>query len=81
MNKTQQTQDSPALTELQALQNAVNYADITGLNVHEYLFQDKRKSLKKYFLQIGHETISPVLDYENLNHFLLGLIKGKKLFN
>lgn len=63
------------ITELQALQNA---ADRIGLIIHEYFTQDKRKSVKKYFAQRGQETISPVLDYEQLNYFLLGFIKASK---
>jgi hypothetical protein len=57
------------ITELEALQNAAN---LSGLTIHEKPFEDKRKTAKKYFAQRGTNTVSPVLDYENLNHFLLG---------
>jgi len=63
------------MTEIQALQNA---ADKIGLTVHEKWQEDKRKTLKKYFAQKGQVTVSPVLDYENLNHFLLGWIIAKQ---
>lgn len=62
-------------TEIQALQNA---ATELGLTIHEKFMEDKRKSVKKYFAQNGIETVSPVLDYEQLNHFLLGWIRCEK---
>lgn len=67
------------MSELQALQNAVNFSNTTGLNVHEYATDDKRKTTKRYFLQLGSATISPVLDYEQMNCFLLGFNKCKQL--
>lgn len=56
-------------TELQALQN---FADKFGLTVHENQRQDKRKTVKKYFVTKDKTSISPVLGYEQLNCFLLG---------
>ena len=68
------------ITELEALQNAVISTDFTGLSVHEKPFyEDKRKTVKKYFLQIDKVTISPVLDYENMNYFILGFSKANKI--
>jgi len=64
------------ITELQALQNAAN---VIGLTVYEKCQNDKRKTLKRYFANRGDETVSPVLDYEQLNHFLLGWIKCKRI--
>lgn len=64
------------MTEIQALQNMAEGMNIT---VHEKHTQDKRKTVKMYFANIGQETISPVLDYETLNHFLLGFRKAKQL--
>lgn len=63
-------------TEIQSLQNA---ADDLGLIIYEKLTQDKRKTIKNYFAQKGSQTVSPVLDYENLNHFLLGWRKAKNI--
>jgi hypothetical protein len=59
------------LTELQALQNAANL--FNGI-VHEYYQEDKRRTTKKYFLTVGlsKSNISPVLDYDQMNHFILG---------
>lgn len=68
-------------TELEALQNFVTNIETPELSIHEYLFNDKRRTTKKYFLQLGKATISPTLDYENMNHFLLGFNRAKELFN
>jgi len=68
------------MQEIEALQNAVNSVKLTGLTIHERLTDDKRKTTKKYFLNIvGYGTISPTLDYKNMNHFILGLSKGINL--
>lgn len=66
------------LTELQALQNS---ADDLGLTVHQKYINDKRKTIGLYFANKGNETVSPVLDYEQLNHFLLGWRKCLKQLN
>jgi hypothetical protein len=66
------------MTELQALNNAAN--DM-GLTVYERLTQDKRRTVKQYFAQNGNETISPILDYEQLNCWLLGYRKAIKYHN
>ena len=60
-------------TELESLQNAANRI---GLTIHKRFTDDKRKTVKMYFAQKGNETVSPTLDYEQLNHFLLGWTKG-----
>ena len=67
------------MEEIQALQNAADSVKLPGLQVHAKIFEDKRKS-NKYFLQYGNNTISPVLDYSNMNHFSLGIIRAKELF-
>jgi hypothetical protein len=66
-------------TELISLQTMADNLEI-GMTIHEKWYQDKRKKVKMYFATIqGHGTISPVLDYSNLTHFLLGMHKAKKL--
>ena len=65
------------ITEIQALQNAAN---LIGLTIYEKFTQDKRKTVKLYFAQLEKQTISPVLDYDNMNHPLLGFIKCAKLY-
>lgn len=57
------------MTEIEALKNAANDLE---LFVHEKFTQDKRKTVKTYFLTQNGTTVSPVLDYENMNCFLLG---------
>ena len=64
--------------ELEALQNALNCIQAPNLSIHEYWESDKRKTIKKYFVQKGAETISPKLEYNTMNHFLLGMIKAQK---
>jgi len=66
------------MEEIQALQNAADSVQLSGLQVHEKIFEDKRKS-KKYFLQYGSRTLSPVLDYSNMNSFIFGIIRAKEL--
>lgn len=67
------------MEEIQALQNAADSVKLPGLQVHAKIFEDKRKS-KKYFLQYGKNTLSPVLDYSNMNSFILGINRAKELF-
>jgi hypothetical protein len=62
--------------ELEALQNAANRVDLV---VHLKQTQDKRKRVNRYFLTKNGTSISPVLDYEHLNCFLLGFIKAKSV--
>jgi hypothetical protein len=66
-----------AITEIQALQNAAN---LIGLTIYEKFNQDKRIKVKLYFAQLEKQTISPALDYDNMNHFLLGFIKCSELY-
>lgn len=63
------------MTELQALQN---FANDLELFVHEKFEQDKRKTTKRYFLTLNGTSVSPVLDYENMNAFLLGWLNCTK---
>lgn len=71
------------ISEFEALQNAVKYLQLSkfNLSLHVKEFEDKRKTTKLFFLQNDKtgESISPVLDYENMNHFILGLSRGIKL--
>jgi hypothetical protein len=62
-------------TEKQSLQNA---ADQIGLTIHERPTQDRRKTVKMYYAVIDNLSVSPVLDYDKMNHFLLGWINCVK---
>lgn len=55
-----------------------NFANALELTVHINYFEDKRKS-PKYFLSKEKTSISPILDYNGLNHFMLGFLKCKEL--
>jgi hypothetical protein len=63
------------MNELESLQNCAN---LIGAKVHLWNESDKRKTCNKYFLQVENETVSPKLDYEQLNHFMLGWIRSEK---
>lgn len=63
--------------ELEALKNAIN--NIKGMDIYEKQYDDKRKTTKMYFLNLNGNSISPVLDYENMNHFILGFSAALKL--
>jgi hypothetical protein len=61
----------------QSLQNA---ADKLGLFVHIKHQTDKRKKTPLFFLTQNGVSISPVLDYSNMNHFILGYSKAVKSY-
>ena len=63
--------------QTEALQN---FATTLGLTVHIRYFEDKRKR-PKYFLCKCLVSISPVLNYNDLNHFMLGYSRCKQLNN
>lgn len=62
-------------TGIQSLQNA---ADLIGLIILERYEQDKRKTVKKYYAKKDKLSVSPMLSYDNMNHFLLGWINCTK---
>ena len=66
-------------TQLDALNNSLSYFGFKNINLHEKQYSDKRKKVSKFFLQQGAETISPVLDYNEMNHFILGMGAMQKL--
>ena len=68
-------------TQLEALNNALQYLGLKNINLHEKQYNDKRKKVSKFFLQCGVKTISPVLDYNEMNHFILGMGAMQELTN
>lgn len=66
------------ITEIQALQNAANSI---GLTIEEKYQEDRRKTVKMYFAIKDNKSISPSLDYDNMNHFLLGYRKSNEILN
>ena len=68
-------------TQLEALNNALNYFGFKNINLHEKQYNDKRKRVSKFFLQQGAKTISPVLNYNEMNCFILGMGAMQRLTN
>ena len=68
-----------AQQQKEALENALNWFGLKNVILHEKQYSDKRKKVSKFFLQQGAETISPVLDYNEMNHFILGMGTMQKL--
>ncbi len=66
-------------TQLEALNNAVSYLGLKNVILHQKQYSDKRKKVSKFFLQDGAKTISPVFDYNEMNHFILGMVTMQKL--
>ena len=65
--------------QLEALQTAAkNLSSV--LTVHIYKSEDKRKKDLFYLNDFG-KTISPRLDYSNMNHFILGMNQAIKMLN
>lgn len=67
------------LKQQEALQNAANYSKVEGLFVAIWIDTDRRKKTPKFVLTHKGNSFSPVLDYDNMNHFLLGFIKAIEL--
>lgn len=65
--------------QIRSLENALKSIHLYGLELHAKNEHDKRKTVPKFFLTIHGNSISPVLDYDRMNHFLLGFMKASKL--
>lgn len=63
------------MEEIEALQNAATQLNLV---IYEKYTQDKRKTVRKYFANMGNRTVSPTLPYNELNMFLLGWIASKR---
>ena len=68
-------------TKIEALNNGISYFGLKNVILHEKQYSDKRRKVSKFFLQQGAETISPILDYNEMNHFILGMGTMQKLTN
>ena len=68
-------------TQLEALNNALNYFGFKNINLHEKQYNDKRKKVSKFFLQQGEKRISPLLTYNEMNCFILGMSTMQNLTN
>ena len=63
----------------EALENALNSFGLTNLTVYHKISEDKRLKTPKFFLNNGFQTISPILSYENMNCFIMGIAANKKI--
>ena len=70
-----------AQQQMEALENALSYFGFKNVILHEKQYSDKIKKVSKFFLQQGALTISPVLDYNEMNHFILGMGAMQELTN
>jgi hypothetical protein len=61
------------IKQLEALNNAVVSMNLEGLEVRQYIQHDNRKKIGKFFLILNGTSISPILNYDNMNHFILGM--------
>ena len=63
----------------EALENALNSFGLNNLTIHPKISVDKREKKPKFYLNFGFKTISPVLSYENMNSFILGMGAYKRI--
>ena len=68
-----------AQQQMEALENMLNSFGLTNLTIYPKLSVDKREKKPKFFLNFGFQTISPVLSYENMNCFIMGMGASKKI--
>ena len=66
-------------TQLEALNNAVVSMNLEGLEVLQYIQHDNRKKIGKFFLRLNGTSISPILNYNEMNHFILGMSTMQKI--
>ena len=66
-----------AVVRLDALQNMANIG--CQITIHQTAYDDKRKKRPMFFACIGKKRMSPILDYTNLNHFLLGFRRALEI--
>ena len=67
--------------QLEALNNAVVNMNLEGLEVLQYIQHDNRKKIGKFFLRLNGNSISPILNYNEMNHFILGMGTMQNLTN
>ncbi len=68
-----------AQQQMGSLQNALNSFGLNNLTIYPKISEDKRLKTPKFFLNNGFQTISPVLDYENMNNFIMGMGAYKRI--
>ena len=68
-----------AQQQRESLENSLNSFGLTNLTVYPKISVDKREKKPKFFLNFGFQTISPVLSYENMNIFIMGIGASKRI--
>ena len=63
----------------EALENALNSFGLTNLTLYLKISVDKREKKPKFYLNNGFQAISPVLDYKNMNCFIMGIAASKRI--
>ena len=69
------------IKQLEALNNAVVSMNLEGLEVLQYILHDDRKKIGKFFLRLNGTSISPILNYNEMNNFILGMGTMQNLTN
>jgi len=64
------------MNQLEALTNACKYSEIKGLMVEQIDIPGDK--VERFRCRYQGTVISPVLSYDRLNHFILGIINFKK---
>ena len=68
-----------AQQQREALQNALNSFGLTNLTIYPKISEDKRLKTPKFFLNNGLKTISPILSYQEMNLFIMGIGAYKRI--
>ena len=68
-----------AQQQMEALQNALNSFGLNNLTIYPKISEDKRLKTPKFFLNFGFKTISPILSYQEMNLFIMGIAANKRI--
>ena len=68
-----------AQQQMEALENALNGFGLNNLTIYPKIPEDKREKKPKFFLNNGFKTISPILTYQEMNIFIMGIGASKRI--
>ena len=68
-------------TQLDALNNSLSYFGLKNINIYEKKYSDNRKKVIRFFLQQGEKRISPLLTYNEMHGFILGIGTMERIRN
>ena len=69
------------ITQLDALNNSLSYFGLKNINIYEKRYIDNRKKIIRFFLQKGEKRISPLLTYNEMQGFILGIGTMERIRN